>query len=295
MHFSWFMNMCTYYRVLFVFGLAAILGGCNSSGSSSGDGASAVESPGGREFGEPTDSQIRPGVRISSAYGSCTSNFIFTANDVTYYIGTAAHCFSEDANSGDPCEARNAPSGFADITIENAQRKGVLVYSSWSAMQQQGQTPGSSLCRLNDFALVQIHVDDLSNIHPAALRYGGPTGLYTGTASVGDDVFTYGRSSLHLGQASLEEKRGQITEVVDGGLSYRVRTDNAGVPGDSGSAVLHEDGRALAVLSDVGVSLGVEPVSNGVVNLERALAYAKSGGFIPASTALLIWPEFSGQ
>ena len=285
-------------RYFVLLGLVTTLAGCNSSSSSSGDTAApAVDSSAGREFGEPNDSQIRPGVRISSSYGGCTSNFIFTANDVTYYIGTAAHCFSEDANNGDPCESRNAPSGFGDITIENAQRKGRLVYSSWSAMQQQGQTPGSSLCRLNDFALVQIHADDLDNIHPAALRYGGPTGLYTGTASVGDDVFTYGRSSLHLGQAYLEEKQGRITEVVDGGLAYRVQTDNAGVPGDSGSAVLHENGRALAILSDVGVGFGggAAPVSNGIVNLERALAYAKNGGFIPASTALLIWPEFSGQ
>ena len=270
--------MCAYPRSLILLGLVATLAGCNSSSSSSGDTAApAVESSAGREFGEPNDSQIRPGVRISSSFGSCTS--------------------SEDANNGDPCESRNAPGGFSDITIDNAQRKGRLVYSSWSAMQQQGQTPGSSLCRLNDFALVQIHAEDLDNIHPAALRYGGPTGLYTGTASVGDDVFTYGRSSFHLGQASLEEKQGRITEVVDGGLAYRVQTDNAGVPGDSGSAVLHEDGRALAILSDVGVGFGggAAPISNGIVNLERALAYAITGGFIPASTALLIWPEFSGQ
>lgn len=288
--------MYAYPRYLILLPLMAALGGCNSSSSSSGDAAApTVESSAGREFGEPTDSQIRPGVRISSSYGSCTSNFIFAANDVTYYIGTAAHCFSEDANNGDPCEARNAPGGFSDITIENARRKGRLVYSSWSAMQQQGQKPGSSLCQLNDFALVQIHVDDLDNVHPAALRFGGPTGLYTGTALVGDDVFTYGRSSLHLGQASLEEKRGRITEIVEGGLAYRVRTDTAGVPGDSGSAVLHEDGRALAILADVGVGVGPAPVSNGVVNLERALAYAKNGGFIPASTTLLVWPEFNGQ
>lgn len=282
--------MRSYCRVLALAGVV-LLSGCKSSSSNSSGGAEPVA----RDFGEPTAQQIRPGVKISSSYGSCTSNFIFAANSVTYYIGTAAHCFSDDANNGDPCESRNAASGFSGVTIENARFPGTLVYSSWSAMQQQGEVPASEQCRLNDFALVQIHPDDLDNVHPSALRFGGPTGLYNGLAAVGDEVFTYGQSSLHFGEPALEEKRGQITQVVADGLAYRVRTDNAGVPGDSGSAVLHEDGRALGVLSDVAVGVGTAPVSNGVVNLDRALAYAKNGGFIPASTVLLTWQTFSGQ
>lgn len=246
-----------------------------------------------RDFGPPQESQIRPGVSVSSSYGNCTSNFLYAENEVTYYLGVAAHCFSEDADTVDPCEARTAPAGFSEIEIQNATRPGVLAYSSWSAMQQQGESAGSSLCQFNDFALIRIHPDDIPNVHPAAIHFGGPTALYTGTAAVGDTVYTYGQSELHFGARSLERKIGRITEVIEEGLAYRVQTDSAGLPGDSGSAVLHEDGRALAVLVNIGVGAGPTPVSNGVVGLERALAYAKAGGFVAASTRLLTWPEFS--
>lgn len=282
--------------VVSAFGLMAFFLSSCKSGSDSSDAADTSVSNGSAEqqFGAPTRSQIRPGVVVSSRDGSCTSNFLFAANSVTVYIGVAAHCFSEDANSGvDPCESRNEPAGFDGITIENAGHPGRLAYSSWAAMQQRGETAGSDLCALNDFALVQIHADDLDNIHPAAIGFGGPTALFSGVAAVGDTVYSYGQSSAHGGVNDLEEKRGRITRIVADGLAYRVSTDSAGLPGDSGSAVLHQDGRALAVLSDVGVGIGLTPVTNGVVNLEKALNYARSGGFVPASTQLLTWPEFT--
>ena len=91
----------------------------------------------------------------------------------------------------------------------------------------------------------------------------------------------------------LEEKVGRISEVQAGGLAYRVSFDNAGLPGDSGSAILHEDGRALAVLTTVGVATGPSTVGNGAVSLVRALNYGKASGHIRASTQLLTWSAFS--
>ena len=106
-------------------------------------------------------------------------------------------------------------------------------------------------------------------------------------------MFSYGQSSLHFGVGDLEEKRGQISDITGGDWIYQITSDNPGLPGDSGSAVIHEDGRALGVLSTVGVRVGLgSTVNNGVVNLEKALNYAKSGGFIPASTVLLTADTF---
>ncbi len=271
---------------------ASLLAGCNSSSSDSTD---ADAAPLSRDFGAPTDQQIRPGVEITaSGYGSCTANFLYAANEVTYYIGVAAHCFSDDSNNGvNPCNANSAPIGFSGITIENASRPGELAYSSWTAMQENGETAGSDLCQYNDFALVKIHIDDIGNVHPAAIAYGGPTALFNGVATVGDTVYSYGRSSFHSGVRDLQEKEGRISEVLAGGLAYQVSFDNAGLPGDSGSAILHEDGRALAVLTTVGVGLGPSAVGNGAVSLERALNYGKASGHISASTQLLTWPDFS--
>ncbi len=275
--------------------------GNGGSGSGSGNGSGGKTGGGNAsgsadEFGEPNDQQIRPGVEIVAAGSACTSNFLYRANDVTVFIGVAAHCFSPDSNddSVSPCEARNENIGFDQVQIENASQPGTLIYSSWRAMQENGVPATDALCDVNDFALVQIHPDDLDNIHPSAFVVGGPTALYTGLASVGDRVFSYGQSSLHFGVGDLEEKQGQVSDITGGDWIYQITSDNPGLPGDSGSAVIHEDGRALGVLSTVGVRVGLgSTVNNGVVNLEKALNYAKSGGFIPASTVLLTADTFS--
>lgn len=160
-------------------------------------------------------------------------------------------------------------------------------------MQGSGETPGSEICAGNDFALIRIDPRDAPNVHPAALEFGGPTELLRGNAAVGDQVFTYGQSSFHLGSPALEAKQGQITAQSPGGWTYSVRTDNPGLPGDSGSAVLHESGGALGVLATVGLSIGLGgSVSNGVVHLQMALDYANATRF-DGQMELVTWEEFT--
>lgn len=225
-----------------------------------------------RDFGEANSNMIRPGVQVISDTGSCTSNFIYHDAQGVLYIGAAAHCFSPDTNSGvDSCETDNLPYGSA-VNIENASMPGELVYSSWHEMQQRGEIPGSEVCDGNDFALVKIHADDQDKVHPSAIVFGGPNAMYEGNASVGDTVYSYGQSPFHFGVGSLEEKQGRISSQSAEGWTYNISTDNPGLSGDSGSAVLHESGRALGILVTVGVGLG--GAVNGVCNLELALGYA---------------------
>jgi hypothetical protein len=243
--------------------------------------------------GTPSDTQIRPGVEIVADGSSCTSNFLFSPNAETVYIGVAAHCFSSDTNSGvDPCESNNLAIGFNEISIENASQPGELVYTSWRAMQEMGETVGSDICTDNEFALVKIHPDDFANVHPAAVAFGGPTSLFTGVAEVDDGVFAFGKSPFHFGIRSREAKTGRVTGVRADGWSYDIVTDTASVSGDSGGPIFTAQGEALAVTSVLSVSVSITPISNGVVNLDRALSYAKEGGFIGASTRLLTWPAF---
>lgn len=268
--------------------------GGSSSTSSSSDRTTTVPSASlPINQGTPSATQIRPGVEIVADGSSCTSNFLFSPNAQTVYIGVAAHCFSSDTNSGvDPCESNNLAIGFNEITIENATQPGELVYTSWRAMQEMGETAGSDICAYNDFALVKIHPDDFANVHPAAIAFGGPTSFFTGVVAVDDGVFAFGRSPLHFGIRSREAKEGQITAVRADGWAYDIATDTPGLSGDSGGPIFTAQGGALAVTSVLSVSLSINPVSNGVVNLERALNYAIDGGFIGASTRLLTWPAF---
>ena len=279
--------------------------GSVSGGSDNGSGGidNAPEPSGGQnnlgfEFSAPTGNQIRPGVTVSADGAQCTSNFLYALNDQTVYLGVAAHCFSFDSNSGiDPCESRNLPIGFDQVVVENASRPATLVYSSWVAMQQEGETPGSAACVYNDFALVRLHPDDVANIHPAVRSLGGPTSLARGTAAVGDAVVLYGRAPATLDLEPLQVREGEIVEVLGGGWSYDVTLDGVVAPGDSGGPVLTGDGRALALINVLALNISADsllsPLRGGVSNLDRSLEYAKANGFIQRGVTLLTWSEFT--
>ncbi|MBM7421902.1 S1 family peptidase [Spongiibacter marinus] len=292
-------------KVLILIAAGCLIAACGGSSSSGGNTPSSPEAPtgggqppvsgggGAVSFGEPLATQIRPGVEVVADGSSCTSNFLYQLNAETVFLGVAAHCFSPDTNSGvDPCESRSLDIGFNQVIVENAQQPAELVYSSWRAMQEVGETPGSDACRYNDFALVKLHPDDIANIHPATVAFGGPVALATGTADVGEDIFLYGHSSLHFGVRELETMVGSIVAVEGGGWSYSVSTDTPAVPGDSGGPVLDSQGRALATTSVLSVGVRLDPLRNGVVNLDRALRYAKDNGFVDKGLSLITWPDF---
>lgn len=223
----------------------------------------------------PADSaSITPGVQTyTEGSGQCTSNFIFTAgSDVL--IGQSAHCAGTGAaTETDGCEAGSQGIGTR-VEIEGASRPGTLAYSSWLAMQGAGESD-SETCAYNDFALVRIHPDDVSDVNPSVPLFGGPEGV--GTARAGEEVYTYGNSSLRLGVELLKPKNGFVIDRSPGGWSYDLYTVTPGIPGDSGSAFLNSNGEALGSLSTL--ALAPLPASNGVTDIGSAIEYARAHGF----------------
>lgn len=289
----------TFTRIAAPLLLSVLAAACSSGGGESRNSEESIQgTPTGEgdsvSFGEPNENetQIRPGVQVTAAGSACTSNFIYGDAAGNYYIGAAAHCFSPDTNSGiDSCETRNEAIGLA-VTIENASHDGSLFYSSWRAMQDNGETPGSAPCQFNDFALIKIDPRDHANIHPAAITYQGPRGLLRGGANVGEEAYSYGQSSFHNGVRSSEEKEGTIRGISADRWQYNVVFDNPGLPGDSGSAVLHETGNALGVLTVVSTCIGLCPgVQNGVMSLEMGLDYAND--YLPQDIKLVTWDTFT--
>ncbi len=218
-----------------------------------------------------SDATIRPGVKVTGA-GQCTSNFLFTSPDnSTLYLGLAAHCFGKgESTDTNGCTTESHPLG-SQAQVQGASQPAVLVYSSWITMQENGESD-SSVCRANDFALVQLHADDRHLAHPAMLRFGGPTELAGAGASTGSRVLSYGNTQLRDGFSQMDEREGVIVNVANEGWTYTVYTAGPGLPGDSGSGVLTLDGKALGVLVTLG--LAPLPASNGVTDLARVLAYA---------------------
>ena len=217
---------------------------------------------------------IHPGVMTNTeGSGQCTSNFIFTrGGDI--YIGQAAHCSSTGAATDtNGCTAASLPLG-TKVEVDGASVRGTLAYNSWLTMQANGEADEET-CRYNDLALVKLDPADVAKVNPSIPDFGGPTGV--GTAAAGEQVYTYGNSSLRQGVTLLSPKNGVVVESTPGGWSYTAYTLTPGIPGDSGSAFLNKDGAALGTLSTVAIA--PLPASNGVGDVGSEIAYARANGF----------------
>ena len=94
-------------------------------------------------------------------------------------------------------------------------------------------------------------------------------------------MLSYGNSSLRAGVTQLSPKEGVSLGQSGGGWTHSVFTVSPGIPGDSGSAFIDEQGRAFGVLA----TLQIAPLagSNGVGDVSRevalhALARRPAGG-----------------
>lgn len=225
----------------------------------------------------PAAAPIHPGVNTTTEGASCTSNFIFTNGGDTF-IGMAAHCAGlGEATDTNGCEAGTRPVG-TPVEVTGASQPGTLAYSSWAAMQANGET-NADTCAYNDFALVKLAPADVAKVNPSVPDFGGPTGLRSGAGmTTGTKVLSYGNSTLRAGITLLSPKYGyQVQPTSNSGWNHTVYTLTPGIPGDSGSGFLDAQGRAFGTLSTVAIA--PLPASNGVGDLAKEIAYAQANGF----------------
>lgn len=261
----------------------ALLGGVAAAPAPTSAPAATVAGDETPDWAPADEASIRPGVQTVTAGGQCTSNFIFYDIDLDHdgdgtpdeaqdiYIGQAAHCATTGGStSTNGCETGSREIG-TEVEVDGAEHPGELVYSSWLTMQEVGETDGST-CAYNDFALVKLDPRDHDTINPSIPAFGGPVGVEPDGTAAGDDVFTYGNSGLRFGVSQLSPKRGKSVGTSGDGWTHTVYTATPGIPGDSGSAMLDQDGDALGVV--VTVALAPFPASNGVTDVSRALQYA---------------------
>ena len=226
-------------------------------------------------FASAAAATVKPGVQTVTGGSQCTASFAFTDGTGAVYLGQSAHCAGTGgATETDGCLAGTLPLG-TPVTVGGASRPGRLAYSSWVAMQRAGEKDADT-CAYNDFALVRLDPADVGRTNPSVPVFGGPTGLDTDGTGVGETVVSYGNSSLRFGLSQTSPKRGVSLGTSSGGWSHTVYTATPGVPGDSGSGFLGSDGRAFGTLSTLDAL--PYPASNGVSDLAREVAYARSHG-----------------
>ncbi|MFC6342218.1 hypothetical protein ACFP8W_09530 [Nocardioides hankookensis] len=233
----------------------------------------------------PADSAtIHPGTMMYTKGAQCTANFVYRDKAGHVFVGYAAHCAGlGEATDTNGCQAKSLPLGTkvtfnegGNVTDEGTRlATGTLVYSSWRTMRRLGTTDAST-CAYNDLALVKVKPRDVAKVNPSIPFWGGPTGIDTNGTAAGDRVFTFGNSSLRGGAEALSPHTGISLgdDAADGGWSHPLYTVTPGVPGDSGSAFLSEDGKAIGVLSTLG--LAPLPASNNIGDLGKELAFARA-------------------
>jgi hypothetical protein len=227
---------------------------------------------------------IHPGTMMYTAGAQCTANFVYTDDAGNVYVGYAAHCAgkgsSTDTNGcttdsvplGTPVDFTNDGNLLSEGTIVG---HGTLAYSSWTTEHQLGTTDPNT-CAYNDLALVKVDPADAGKVNPSVPFWGGPTGIDTDGTQAGDQVYTYGNSSLRFGISALSPHTGFSLgdSPADGGWSHPLYTLTPGIPGDSGSGFLSADGTAIGVLSTLG--LAPLPASNNIGDLSHELAFAQA-------------------
>jgi hypothetical protein len=243
--------------------------------------ASAADNPGGAlgalvdsggKWAPAATATIHPGVVTLTKDAQCTANFIYTAKGHTY-LGQAAHCSGTgQATDTNGCTSKSLPLG-TPVSIVGTNVVGKLVYNSWLTMQRIGEKD-PNVCAYNDLALIELPASAVSQVNPSIPVFGGPNGLNTTGTKPGDPVESYGNSPLRHGIALLSPKTGASIGDDGDGWTHSVYTLTPGIPGDSGSAFLDGEGRALGDLSTL--SLAPTPLSNQVSDLAHELAYARA-------------------
>ena len=186
---------------------------------------------------------VRPGALVQTEVGLCTDNFLFQAPDGERFIGTAGHCIlGKGPKPGDVGEKVWPKGGGPEAKDENGKRIGEFAYAVL-------QDP-------KDFSLIRL--DPGVQASPEMCNFGGPTGI--NDDMTGDPV-TLEYFGNGVGAGSTVPAR----SAVAAGLSSpdHVYALGLALPGDSGSGVISDDGRAVGVLVTTGVH-GFGISDNGV-------------------------------
>jgi len=211
---------------------------------------------------------VRPGGRVLTSIGDCTLNFLFRAPDGTRYIGTAGHCV-------DPGPASNSDSDpDGNGRLERVWSWGSGPVAKDPDGHRIGEFAYAVLQDPKDFALIRLDPGVESN--PEMCDFGGPTGI-NDDISGEPTVLQYFGNGIGIGTAL------PARSAVAMGLPNADHVYAAGLalPGDSGSAVISEDGRAVGVLVTVGIhGFGVDQngVDFGTVGITRIVPQINRAG-----------------
>lgn len=174
---------------------------------------------------------VRPGAHVTTSAGTGgTLNFLFKGSDGKRYVGTAGHLLADE-------ETLIWKSDGPTATIDDGTTIGHAVYAS---NHNQGT---------DDFALIRIARKVKAD--PSMCHWGGPTRLHKDISRDSTVLRQYGHGQ---GVSEGVPARSMLAlTMID---ETRVAAFGIVAPGDSGSPVISEDGRAVGLQYLLGATFG---------------------------------------
>jgi hypothetical protein len=210
---------------------------------------------------------VRPGGVVRTDIGVCTMNFLFRAPGGVRYIGTAGHCILGAGPIGKDGGEKFWPGASGPVAKDGEDKRiGTFAFAV--------------LTDPMDFALIRLDKDVEAS--PEMCYFGGPKGV--NDDEKGDiTVVHYWGNGIGAG-ATVPARSG-----VALGLPHKdhVYATGLAVPGDSGSGVISDDGRALGVLVTTGIhgfgfsDNGVDFGTMGITRLSPQLVHASRAMGVP--------------
>ena len=174
---------------------------------------------------------VRPGAHVTTSKDTGgTLNFLLKGSDGKRYVGTAGHLLADEQTL---IWKKDGPTA----TIDDGTTIGRAVYAS---NHNQGD---------DDFALIRLARGVKAD--PAMCHWGGPTGLHDEVSSDPTVLRLYGN-----GQGISEAVPARTMVAATMIDESRVAAFGVVAPGDSGSPVISEDGRAVGIQFLLGVMWG---------------------------------------
>lgn len=182
---------------------------------------------------------VRPGAIVQTPIGLCTFNFLFRdPKNGARYMGTAGHCILEDAAGN--------PAGLQLDVGEKTWARGKGPVAQDSAGKRIGEFAYAILKNPKDFALIRL--DPKVKASAQMCYFGGPTGM--NVATQGPTILHYFGNGVGIGDAL--PARTAIAPAMSS--PDHVYAEGAIAPGDSGSGIISDDGKAVGVIVAVGAS-----------------------------------------
>jgi hypothetical protein len=202
---------------------------------------------------------VRPGAMVETDTGQCSFNFLFEGTDKktgkkSRYMGTAGHCIllqgTTDTLATPPPTEKLYQIGKGPVAKDaGGKRIGEFAYAV--------------LADPKDFALIRL--DDGVVASPQMCHWGGPTGV---NSDITNEFVTLREYGQGFGISLVSPAR----TLYATGMPNRdhVYADGVVLPGDSGSGVISDDGRAVGVTVTVGANTGpLGTLDNGTVGITR--------------------------